>query len=174
MATTLMGFVANSQGVLITPSNASKANVQELSPYVCSLLANSGTATRLDSQVDLSGAGYAKNGAFVLSLAISTPLTVDLTAIASVATASAGDNSFATIYDVQLTNLGPTDVVVGAAGSTPALLEMGGTTPTITIPANGGVYHLKIPAGLTTTSANNLKFSSGASAAQIGMAIGGA
>lgn len=174
MSTTLQGFVASSQGAVITSGNAAKGNVSTYPAVNCNQLTQGGFATRLDSLVDLSAAGYAKNAGFYLSLSASTPITVDATAIASAATASAGDNSLATVNSIELTNLGTTVCTYGAAASNPLLAGLAGTAPTVAIPANGGKVVIRSAAGFSTSGALNMKFDPGGSAAQIGVALGGA
>ena len=172
MSTTGSRFVAASQGVPITSANAATGNVGAYSPSITNQLAGGGAGTIIDSLVDLSKAGFAKNGAFFLNLAASTPVTIDATAIASAATASAGDNSFATANSIELINLGLHDVKVGAAASNPMLLGLGGTTPTLTVPAGSRVVIGSV-AGFSTSGANNLKVDPGANACQLAAAIGG-
>jgi hypothetical protein len=174
MATTFKAFVMSSQGALVTSANAAFAAVLALGASVANALIGSNSGSRIDSQVDLSTAGYAKNGAFFLNLAASTPISVDLTDIDATSTSSAGDDTFAKAFDIQLINPGTQDVIVGAAASHAFLGPLGGTTPTITVAA-GSVEHIQSVAGWTIASGTNsiLKFDPGGSAAQIAVAIGG-
>lgn len=175
MATTNSGFAITANGTLVTSANAANGTVLVTQGGLATQLSNAGIATRLDSELDLSKANYAKNGGAYLSLSASTPVNVDLTNIIATATSQAGDGVFATIYDIQFTNLGTQPVDVGAAGSNPFLGPMKGTAPVTTVPA-GGSIHWHNPTGWSVTSGTNsiLEFNPGSSAAQIGVAIGGA
>jgi hypothetical protein len=175
MATTGKGFIVSAQGAPVTTLTASSGVIIPLASNVALQFITQGLGTRVDAQKDLASSGYAKNGAIYLSLAASTPVTVDMTATSGTATSSGGDTAFATAFDLQLTNLGAQDVIVGNAASHPFLGPLGGTTPTIVIPAGSSV-HLSSIAGWSITGGtnNNLKFDPGGSAAQIAVAIGGA
>lgn len=170
-----VSFVATAKGAAITGGNAASGVVLALPIYLAKQYTGQNNGQRLDPSSNLSAAGYAKNCGFYLSLSASTPITIDLTSIATNATNQAGDNSFATAYSVEMINLGTSDITVGGASSYPFELGLGGSTQTFTVPA-GGSFFLLIPAGLAIASGTNslLKFSSGSSAGQIGVAIGGA
>ncbi len=172
MSTTGVGFVVTSGGSPINSGNAAKGVVLALTrPQISALGATA--ANRIDALVDLSRQTYAKNGAAYLSLAASTPLTPDLTAIASVATSQAGDASFALIYDIQWVNLGTQDVTVGNAAANSFLMGLAPSNATITFPANS-IGRLHFPAGLAVNATNkNLMFNPGGNAAQIAVAFGG-
>lgn len=123
--------------------------------------------------VDLSAAGYTRNGAFFLSLAPSTPLTVDLTATGNVAPATAGDGYFTRANELIFNNTGSADVVVSPGASSGFNGPLSGTAPLFTVPS-GGRIRWHNPAGWPVTAiAKNLKFDPGGSAAQIGVSIGG-
>lgn len=122
---------------------------------------------------DLSKSGYAKNGAFVLALAASTPVTVDLTATGTASTAAAGDTSFAHAFELIFNNYGAADVLVGPGASNPFNGPLLGTAPTFTVPA-GATVRWQCPAGWTVDSTHKtLKFDPGAAVATIGVSIGG-
>ena len=170
-----VGFVVSAKGSQVSPSNASTASVLALNSQPAFNIVNAKQGNRIDVLQNLDALSYAKNGAFFLPLAASTPISVDLTSIITNAPAQAGDGSFATVFDLQFNNLGPNPVTIGNASSNPFLFGLGGTNPTLTIPA-GGAVRLVFPAGLGVTSGANsiLKFDPGSLAAQIGVAIGGA
>lgn len=173
MATTGVNFVATSATVL-SGAATTASPVLALNPAAAQEIVNGGGGVFIDKiAADLSAAGYAKNAGYALSLSASTPITVDHTAISSAATASVGDNSFTTINELIFVNPGTHDVTVGAAGSTPLLGPLAGTTPTFTVPA-GSVARWKSAAGWTVSGANNLKFNPGSNACTIYVAVGGA
>ncbi len=173
MATTGLGFVVTANGFPVNSSNASHGVVLALTRTQINAFGET-SAQRLDTFVDLSKPAYAKNCGFYLSLAASTPLTPDLTAIASVATSQAGDNSFSLIYDMQVVNMGIQDVIVGNAAANSFQITLAPSNATITFPANS-TTRLHFPAGLVVNGTlKNLKFDPGANAAQIGVAFGGA
>lgn len=134
------------------------------------------SGTILDKTVsDLSSAGFAKNGAFLLALAASTPVTVDLTNISAAASANAGDTSFATAFALIFNNVGLHDVVITPGASDGFLGPLGGTAPSFTVPAGTKTAWPVPAAGFPITGLlKNLKFDPGGNACEIGMAIGGA
>jgi hypothetical protein len=124
--------------------------------------------------VNLATAGYPKNGAFVLALAVSTPVTVDLTATGTGTSASAGDSTFATVKELIFANYGTQDVIVSPGASNPFAGPLAGTAPTFTVPA-GAQLRWQSPAGWTVDATHKtLKFDPGAALATIAVAIGGA
>lgn len=174
MATTKQRFVQltnstlNGTGVLaagsIIPLDASSA---------ATVLQGTG-GTIVDSQVDLSTAGYAKNGAFGLTLAISTPITVDLTNLSGAATVSSGDLVFATVNLIQIKNTGANPVIMSVGSSNPFTLPLAGTSPTITIPAGARLLFENLT-GITVDSTHKtIKFDPSAAACSIVVAVGGA
>lgn len=178
MPTTKSNFLLTSGGGLAGSTVKTTSQIEVLDPT--SVVQESGAGqtlkggTVLDkTSTDLSAAGFAKNGAFTLSLTASTPVTTDLTNISGTATLSAGDNSYATVNQLIFVNPGAQDVTVGAAASAPFLGPLGGTTPTFKVPA-GGTEVWNSPAGWTTSSANNLKFDPGSANATLYVSVGGA
>lgn len=166
-----VGFIVTAGGSPVNSSNASHGVVLALNRAQMGSFGPSGT--RIDALVDLSRPNYSKNAGFYLSLAASTPLTPDLTAIASVATSQAGDNSFSIVYDMQFVNLGNQDVIVGNAASNSFQMTLAPSNGTITFPANS-TTRLHFPAGLAVNGTSKLfKFDPGGNAAQIGVALGG-
>jgi hypothetical protein len=162
--TTAAGVAANAVVVAIPPSQASQF-----------LGGGSPLAIPLDKfSADLSGTtGYTKNGAVILNLVTSTPVTIDLTSLASV-TPNAGDTSFATWNEMVLRNLGSHDVTISPGGSNPARLPFAGTTPTFTLAA-GATIRWQVPAGLAVDSTHkNLTFDPGSNNATVSVCIGGA
>ncbi len=85
---------------------------------------------------------FAKNGSVLLSLSGTTAQSVDLTnTTANSPASSAGDTTFSNINLIIANNIGTHDLVLSPGAANPARLpEMGGTTPTITVPA--GSYHV--------------------------------
>jgi hypothetical protein len=108
-----------------------------LPPATAASLATSGNLTILDKfTVDVSkNTAATKTAGFLLKLAASTPVTVDLTNLGALAI-SAGDTSFATWLEVNFNNLGTQDVKVTPGASNPANTPLSGTTPGFTVYAS--------------------------------------
>jgi hypothetical protein len=88
--------------------------------------------------VNLASGGYAKNGMVYLTLTGTTPVSLDLTALGS-NTVYAGDVAFANWNQLVFNNTGAQDLVVSPNVSNGARLLLGGTSPTITVPAGSAV-----------------------------------
>lgn len=125
-------------------------------------------------QTSLSKAGYAKNGAVFLALAISTPVTLDFTSLGTGTTSNAGDTTFATVYQLIFNNLGTSVVTLSPGGSNPFDGPLGGTTPTFSIPAASSTVW-SCPAGWAVSgTVKTLTVSSGSSTGSLTMCVGGA
>ena len=171
MATTNSNFVALSASAL---AGASAVNVAIVAPpAVASRYLSTGQGVILDqSSTDLSKAAFAKNGCVILALVVSTPQTIDFTALSGAATA--GDTSFATVNTVVFWNQGAHDIVVSPGSSNPFPGPLGGTAPTFTVPA-GAQLPWQCPAGWTISgSVKNLKCDPGGNAGLLSLCIGGA
>lgn len=102
--------------------------------------------------------------------------TLDMTSLGAAGAARAGDTNFSAIHCINIKNLGTgTNVItVGAAASNPFVGFFGGTTPTIKVMAGCEVsLRTQVAAGITTTSAVNLKLDPGADTFGATIAIGG-
>ena len=116
---------------------------------------SAGLAVFLDQPaLDLSTAGFTKNGCTVLSLAASGgTATIDLTSLAAVG-AAAGDTSFANWFALILTSIPMTiaqDVTVTPGATNPAHLPFSGTTPSFTLYGNSQTVW-QSPAGQAVNS----------------------
>lgn len=173
MATAGCNFAALTSAALTGSTYAAAGVLVAVAPGLATSLKSQGLATILDRlSVDLSKAGYDKNGAFLLNLSSSTPATVDLTAVGSPAV-TAGDTAFAGWKEMILVNLGAQDVLVSPGSSNPARTPLAGTSPTFTVPA-GSAVRWHVAAGLAVDSTHKtLKFDPGSAAATIAVCIGG-
>jgi hypothetical protein len=109
--------------------------------------------------------------------AASTPVTLDLTALASAAT-NTGAANFAKVKVLYIANneaIGSGhNVIVGAAASTAFTGPLGGTTPTFTIePGCVFMAFAQSSTAWTTTSANNLKIDPGANNCSVTIVVAG-
>lgn len=121
---------------------------------------------------DLSAEGWAKNAAFALSLATSTPADVDLTALGS-QTIHAGDTSFALVNKLIFANLGANAVTVKPSTANGFVGPLGGTDPTYTIPAGSTLVLHSVAGWAVDSTHKSLNFDPGANAGSITLAIGG-
>lgn len=165
-------FVYISSGSLVSASPAGRGCVLE----VDSQLLRAFTGPVGGRQLDSAGWSFAeisngdRDGAAVLVLSSSTPVTLDLADLSGVA-AWVGDASFARVTACVLTNLGDSDLVVGDAASTPfdGPLSSGGT---ITVrPGEQFAFRRDDATGYPTASASHLKIDPGASAGLVGVAV---
>lgn len=110
----------------------------------------------------------------VLSLAVSTPQELDLSAVPG----ARGNVSFSTVKYIRLFNRSTTAshvVTVGGAGTNPFTGPLAGTTPTFDVPASGVHVDFKpLGAGWTVDGTHKqLKFNPGANAQVIEFVIAG-
>lgn len=174
MPTTIQRFVKLNSATLNGTAVVAAGSIIPVDATSAATIVQGSGGAIVDSQVDLSTAGYAKNGAFGLTLASGTPLTVDFTAISGVATVSAGDLVFATVNLIQIKNTGANPVIVSVGASNPFTLPLAGTSPTITIPA-GSRLLIENVAGITVDSTHKtIKFDPSSAACTIVVAVGGA
>lgn len=95
-----------------------------------------------------SDQGFALNGAFHVTTSGTTPVTCDLTNLATNSTSNAGDAVFAKANKIKVRNAGTAAMTIAPGASNPASLGLGGTTPTYTV--NGGSeVEIEVPAGAT-------------------------
>ena len=92
---------------------------------------------------------YAKNGGAIYSTSGTTPISPDLTNLATGAASSAGDVTFATVNTLIFRNLGAADMTIAPGASNPSNIpKFTGTTPTLALPA-GSVLVVHSNAGVT-------------------------
>lgn len=173
MPTTRSNFIVNGAAALVGAAVVAAGSVQAESNEAAIQQVNDGGAFHVDYHtVDLSRAGYAANGAFYLSLTANTPVTVDLTNIAA-QTYSAGDSLASALKELVIYNNGAAAVIYSAGASNGFVGFLGGTSPTVTIPA-GGRFRITNSTGWTIDSTHKtVKFDPGSSAASIAVAFGG-
>ncbi len=139
--------------------------------------ANAGQQTAIGAPIDyqvfdLKAAGYAKNGAVLLSLSGTTPQTIDFIDTTTNTPADyAGDTVFATISQFIFVNHSAGAVVI-TVGASNGLVFLAGTTPSYTVPA-GGVAVLSYAAKVIDSSHKTLTFTP-ASTGLFSVAMGGA
>lgn len=173
MSTTGANFVKLTASALVGTANAATGYLLASSPAQASADVNAQRAELLDRfTVDLARADYAKNGAVLLNLLVSTPVTIDLTDLTPQAV-RAGDSSFASWKEIIFKNTGANPVAVGPGASNPLTTPLGGTSPTQTLAA-GEWTRWQRPAGVVVDSTHKtLKIDPGAAVAQIAVIIGG-
>lgn len=172
MATTLKNFVTLSSGPLTGSGYAAAGVLVALSPSDAAYLAARNLAAIVDKYtVDFATAGYSKNGAFVLNLAASTPVTADFTSLSSLAV-TAGDTTFASWKEINFKVISGS-VTVSPGASNALTTPLGGSSPTQTMPASSQ-QRWHAPAGVAVDSTHkNLKFDPGGSPAVIVVCVGG-
>jgi hypothetical protein len=173
MATTGVGFVKNTNAVLVGATVAAAGAVVALDNTSAANVVASGGATRLDTVAsNLAKDGYAKNGAASITLTGTTPVTITLADLTSATTSNAGDTSFATVNELSFT-AGAADVVIAPGTTNPCSLLLGGTTPTITVPALSGIL-LKSAAGITVDSTHKTILITPTAGGSLAVGVGGA
>lgn len=121
----------------------------------------------------LATAGFAKNGCAYLTLTGTTPVTLDLTALAPAAgVVVAGDAAFGSTKRIRLFNNGAADVVLSPGGSNPANLGFGGTSPTLRVPA-GSYVELNNAAGNAVDSTHKTVTVTPTAGGSCGVCVGG-
>ena len=131
--------------------------------------------TYADSFVcNLGKAGYSKNGGIILSLAVSTPITIDLTSLATGSYSSAGDTTFATVHELIFNNFGANDVTVHPASSSAFNGPLAGTDPIFIVAANSTLRWQSFAGWTVTGSIKKLTFDPGSNACSISLCVGGA
>lgn len=102
--------------------------------------------------VDLSVQGYAKNAGVGLTLTGTTAITINAAALAAATgVVVGGDTSFSTLNQITFKNTGSVDLVVSPGASNGLAMNLGGTSPTITVPAGSSVV-IQSAAGITVDS----------------------
>lgn len=173
MATTNSNFLAVSASGLTGSGYAVNGVLLALPAALTGSFVGNGLGTVLDRiATDLSKAGFALNGGVILNLAISTPHTIDLTALSS-ETVTAGDLVFATWKQIILVNLGLNPVTVSPGASNPIRSDFVGTGPGRAV--RPGAWDVWFdPAGKVVDSTHKtITFDPGAFVAQIAVFIGG-
>lgn len=115
-------------------------------------ISNNGNFLCDEILTDLSKQGFAKNGVFHVTTTGTTPVTLDLSNLATNATTQAGDAVFATVHQISFYNVGPADMTIAPGGSNPSNIpKFTGTTPTLNIPLGSAVV-VQSAAGVTIDS----------------------
>jgi len=182
LSTTNSGFVVNDKAALVGSATVAANAVVALSDQAANVEAAANTANagnagsvRLDSvNVNLATAGYAKNAGVYLSLTGTTAITVSLLALAAATGVTvAGDTSFATVNQLVFLNTGAVDLVVSPGASNGFGVQLGCTSPTLTVAAGSSVT-IQSVAGLATSSgAKNITVTP-TSGGSMGLCVGGA
>jgi hypothetical protein len=118
--------------------------------------------------------GFAKNGCFHVTTSGTTPVSVDLTNLATNSTSQAGDATFATVNKIKVKNCGSADMTVAPGGSNPANLpKFAGTTPTLTVAAGSEVEFESGP-GATVDSTHKIITITPTAGGDVMVGVGGA
>lgn len=175
MATTGVNFLKQTNAVLNGTTVAAAAALVPMNPTDAQQLAAAGYATLLDAfNGDLSAAGFALNGAARYTLSGTTPVSCDLTNLATAAASSAGDPTFAKFMRLVVFNDGAADVTIAPGGSNPATIGLGGTSPTLTVPAGKAVVLNYATAGVTVDSTHKIITITPTAGGSTCVAVGGA
>jgi hypothetical protein len=117
---------------------------------------------------------YAKNGGAVYSTSGTTPVSPDLTNLATGAASSAGDTGFATVNAIVFRNLSANDMTIAPGGSNPSNIpKFTGTSPTIALPANSVVV-VHSAAGVTIDGTHKVFTVTPTSGGNFSVSAGGA
>lgn len=178
MATTAVGFILNNnQAALDGATVTAIPYANQMEGKAASLLAgrgpggtsytkNSASATnkiiRLDAMVtDAAVLGYAKNGVFHVTTTGTTAVNIDLTNLATNATSTSGDTTFATynmliFYNLSgLDGVAAADMTVAPGASNGVSKFLSGTTPTLTLGSSSRVA-FEYTAGVTVDSTHKI------------------
>lgn len=122
----------------------------------------------------LAGAGFAKNNAISLTLTGTTAITFSLIALAAATglVIGPGDTVFAAWSRLRFKNIGTTDLKISPGASNGNALGLGGTSPTITVPA-GSSHELNNAAGNTVDSSHTNVTVTPTSGGSLVVSIGG-
>jgi hypothetical protein len=118
--------------------------------------------------------GFALNGAIHVTTSGTTPVSVDLTNLTTGATSTAGDATFAKFMKIRFYNCGSAAMTIAPGGSNPASLGLGGTSPTLSVPANTVVTPFANGAGVTVDSTHKIITITPTSGGDFVLAVGGA
>jgi hypothetical protein len=122
----------------------------------------------------LADQGFAKNGSFHVTTSGTTPVTLDLTNLATNATTHAGDTVFATVNMIKWMNVGAADMTIAPGASNPSNApKFTGTTPTLAVPA-GSFGTWSSVAGVTIDSTHKNITITPTAGGDIFFAVGGA
>lgn len=135
-------------------------------------LPQGGTSTTFTSG---SGALQASIGWADVRAYAATPTTLDLTSLSAAAT-NTGAAAFAAIKGLRLENLDATNAVtIGGAGTTPFAFQGWGTAANTLVLKAGAVLEIVDPsaAGMTCSTAKNLKVDPGANTVSVGICLFG-
>jgi hypothetical protein len=122
--------------------------------------------------------GFARNGALSITFTGTTPVTIDLTTLATsvgVSSLQAGDSTFANINVIVLKNTSSTSIITIAPGaSNPSRFPVfSGTTPTLSV-GPGGVHVLSDPVGQAVDSTHKTLLLTPSAGGSILLSFGGA
>lgn len=130
-----------------------------------------GTATFIGG---FSNQGFAKNGAIHITTSGTTAVNPDLTNLATGATSTAGDTTFATVNKIKIRNAGTAAMTVAPGGSNPANLpKFTGTTPTLSLDP-GAEIEFYSDAGATVDSTHKVITITPSSGGDVVVCVGGA
>lgn len=116
--------------------------------------------------------GFALNGAFHATTSGTTPVSVDLTNLATNSTSSAGDATFAKFNKIKVRNAGAAAMTIAQGASNPASLGFAGTTPTYTVNA-GAEVEIEVPAGATVDATHKIITVTPTAGGDVVVAVGG-
>jgi hypothetical protein len=140
MATANQRFVVHTNADLIGATVQAAGALEAVDASASNEMVKGGNVTTAGLlTVDPSADGYTKHGAATITLTSTTPVTVDLTNLASNTASSTGDLSFATWNRLTFEVKGAGNVTIAPGGSNPANGIASGTTPTIPV-LSGGFY----------------------------------
>ncbi len=122
--------------------------------------------------------GFAKNGALSITFTGTTPVTIDLTALATavgVSSIQAGDALFANINALIFKNTSTTSIItIAPGGSNPSRFPvLAGTTPTLAV-GPGGCHVLSDPVGQVVDSTHKTILLTPSAGGSLLLAFGGA
>jgi hypothetical protein len=122
--------------------------------------------------------GYAKNSALSINFTGTTPVTLDLSALATpigVSSLQAGDSTFANLNCLVLKNTSTSSIITVAPGSSnPSRFPvLAGTTPTLAV-GPGGVHVLSDPVGQVVDSTHKTLLLTPSAGGSLLLAFGGA
>lgn len=173
MATTGSNFVQLTVAQLVGTTVQAANSVQPFNPDNATEIVRGGNGVLLDKLSNLGKAGFAKNAGLLLTLTSTTAITIDMTNIATATgVVVAGDTSFAKWNSIELNNLGSVDLTLSPGASNGNAMLLGGTTPTLTIPA-GSSIPLASAAGITVDGTHKTFTITPTSGGSLGITIGG-
>jgi hypothetical protein len=122
--------------------------------------------------------GFGRNGALAVVFTGTTPVTIDVTALATavgVTSYQGGDSVFANVNCIVLKNTSAASIItIAPGGSNPLLFPVfGGTSPTLAV-GPGGTHVLSDPVGAAVSSSHRTLLLTPSAGGELLLAIGGA